>query len=144
AYKAFAEDPAAPLPPELRRVATAVECFHKASLIHDDIEDGDDVRYGAAALHVEHGMPIALNAGDLLVGEGYRLLADCGAPAPVRATLLGIAADGHRQLCLGQGAELDWVRRPAPLSSASVLEIFRRKTAPAFEVALRLGAAFGG
>jgi geranylgeranyl pyrophosphate synthase len=55
-----------------------------------------------------------------------------------------IAAEGHRQLCLGQGAELDWARQPAPLASAAVLDIFRRKTSPAFEVALRLGAAIGG
>jgi geranylgeranyl pyrophosphate synthase len=128
----------------MKRVAVAVECFHKASLIHDDIEDGDVLRYGAAALHVEHGVPVALNAGDLLIGEGYRLLAQCDATADVRAALVGIAADGHRQLCLGQGAELDWAQRPRVLSSADVLEIFRRKTSPAFEVALRLGAAYAG
>jgi geranylgeranyl pyrophosphate synthase len=47
-------------------------------------------------------------------------------------------------LCLGQGAELSWARSPRPLPALEVLEIFRRKTAPAFEVALRLGAAFAG
>jgi hypothetical protein len=47
---------------------------------------------------------------------------------------------GHRTLCLGQGAELCWARS-APLRSLEVLDIFRQKTAPAFEVALRLGAA---
>jgi geranylgeranyl pyrophosphate synthase len=54
--------------------------------------------------------------------------------------MLRVAARGHRELCIGQGAELCWTRRPAPLSTADVLDIFRRKTAPAFEVALRLGA----
>jgi geranylgeranyl pyrophosphate synthase len=143
-YKAYQDDPAAPLPAALQRIAIGVECFHKASLIHDDIEDDDAVRYGAQALHVEHGVPVALNVGDLLVGEGYRLLAECDAPTAVRASLVRIAADGHRQLCLGQGAELDWTRHPRPLTSTEVLEIFRRKTSPAFEVALRLGAAYGG
>jgi len=57
---------------------------------------------------------------------------------------LRIAAAGHRQLCIGQGAELDWQRHRRSLSSLEVLDIFRRKTAPAFEVALRLGAAFAG
>jgi geranylgeranyl pyrophosphate synthase len=144
AYRAFQDDPTTPLPVDLKRIAVAVECFHKASLIHDDIEDGDALRYGAAALHVEHGVAVALNAGDLLIGEGYRLLAQCDAPAHVRGALVSIAAEGHRQLCLGQGAELDWARRPRVLSSADVLEIFRRKTSPAFEVALRLGAAYAG
>ena len=54
----------------------AVECFHKASLIHDDIEDGDDRRYGQPALHTEHGVPVALNVGDFLLGEGYRLIGE--------------------------------------------------------------------
>jgi len=39
----------------------AVECFHKASLIHDDIEDNDAQRYGEKTLHEEHGVAVALN-----------------------------------------------------------------------------------
>jgi geranylgeranyl diphosphate synthase type II len=144
AYKAFQDDPAAPLPDALKQIAIAVECFHKASLVHDDIEDDDATRYGTEALHVEHGVPVALNAGDLLIGEGYRLLAGCDAPASVRTAMVRIAAQGHRQLCLGQGAELEWVRHPGVLASADVLEVFRRKTSPAFAVALRLGAAYAG
>ena len=57
---------------DVRRLAVAVECFHKASLIHDDIEDGDTVRYGLPTLHARLGLPVALNAGDYLLGEGYR------------------------------------------------------------------------
>jgi geranylgeranyl pyrophosphate synthase len=144
AYKALQEDPSAPLPESLRRAAVAVECFHKASLVHDDIEDADDTRYGRPALHVEQGLAIALNAGDLLLGEGYRLLADCGAPASVAAELVRIAADGHRQLCIGQGAELAWMQNPAPLTADQAIDVFRRKTSPAFQVALGIGAALGG
>ena len=51
----------------LKKVAVAVECFHKASLVHDDIEDNDAERYGEPALHSQHGVPVALNAGDLLI-----------------------------------------------------------------------------
>jgi len=47
-------------------------------------------------------------------------------------------------LCRGQGAELFWARDPQPLQSRQVLEIFRQKTAPAFEVALKLGASYAG
>jgi len=144
AYKALQEDPAQPLPESLRKAAVAVECFHKASLVHDDIEDADERRYGRETLHVEHGVPVALNAGDLLVGEGYRLLASCGAPGHVCAELVGIAAAGHRELCIGQGAELAWMRRPEPLGADQALDIFRRKTSPAFQVALGIGAALAG
>lgn len=144
AYKALQEDPNRPLPDALRRAAVAVECFHKASLVHDDIEDADERRYGRETMHVEHGVPIALNVGDLLVGEGYRLLATCGAPPAVTADLVRIASEGHRELCLGQGAELSWMRKPVPLTSDQVFDIFRRKTSPAFQVALGIGAALGG
>ena len=144
AYKALQDDPSEPLPLALRKAAVAVECFHKASLVHDDIEDADSLRYGRATLHAEHGVPVALNAGDLLLGEGYRLLAGCGAPAPVCAEVLRIAAAGHRELCIGQGAELSWMRNPAPVTTDQVIEIFRRKTSPAFQVALGIGAALAG
>jgi geranylgeranyl pyrophosphate synthase len=144
AYKALQDDPSAPLPDSLRKAAVAVECFHKASLVHDDIEDADDRRYGRATLHVEHGVPVALNAGDLLLGEGYRLLAACGAPAATVAELVRIAAAGHRDLCVGQGAELAWMQSPRALTADAVIEIFRRKTSPAFQVALGIGAALAG
>jgi geranylgeranyl pyrophosphate synthase len=144
AYKALQDDPDRPLPDSLRRAAVAVECFHKASLVHDDIEDADQERYGRETLHIEHGIPVALNAGDLLVGEGYRLLASCGASPSVSTELVGIASAGHRELCLGQGTELSWMRQPVPLGSDQVLDIFRRKTSPAFQVALGIGAALAG
>jgi geranylgeranyl diphosphate synthase type II len=57
--------------------------------------------------------------------------------------MLRTAAAGHLTLSRGQGAELCWDRQPEPLSSLAVLDIFRQKTAPAFEVALRLGAFYG-
>ena len=144
AYKALGTDPSLPLPESLRRAAVAVECFHKASLVHDDIEDADERRYGRDTLHVEHGIPVALNAGDLLVGDGYRLLAGCGAPGPVCAELVRIAAAGHRDLCIGQGAELAWMQKPSPITADQAIEIFQRKTSPAFEVALTIGAALAG
>src|SRR3954464_598657 len=143
-YQALRDTPGAPLPEDVRKIAVAVECFHKASLIHDDIEDGDGERYGEKTLHEEHGVPVALNVGDLLIGEGYRLIANCEASPEQKAAMFLAAPEGQRQLCGGGGAELGWARKPAPLSSLQVLDIFRQKTAPAFEVALRLGALYAG
>ena len=138
------ETPGAPLPEDVLNIAVAVESFHKASLIHDDIEDNDKLRYGEKTLHEEHGVAVALNVGDLLIGEGYRLLGASRVSAEQRAEMLLAASQGQQQLCRGQGAELCWARAPQPLSQTQVLDIFRKKTAPAFEVALRLGAIFAG
>ena len=91
------------LPDEVRRLALAVECFHKASLIHDDIEDADDLRYGQPSLHCQVGIPVAINIGDFLIGEGYRWISTVETRT---SELFRIAAENHRTLCLGQGEEL--------------------------------------
>jgi geranylgeranyl diphosphate synthase, type II len=144
AFQAVRKNVGQPPPDDLRKIAVAVECFHKASLIHDDIEDNDAQRYGERTLHEEFGVAVALNVGDLLIGEGYRLLAACKAGAEQKAEMIRVAAAGQRELCRGQGAELCWMRAPQPLTQHQVLDIFRKKTAPAFEVALRLGAIYAG
>lgn len=144
AYQALRENPEAPIPEDLRKIAVSVECFHKASLIHDDIEDNDATRYGEKTLHEEFGIPVALNVGDFLIGEGYRMIHECRIAPELKAEMLRVAVDGHRKLCRGQGEELAWTRTPMPLTQAQVLHIFLHKTAPAFEVALRLGAIYAG
>ncbi len=128
----------------IRSAAVAVECFHKASLVHDDIEDDDDERYGEPTVHKRWGVPAAINVGDYLIGEGYRLLAASDFPGGVRADMLLAAAKGHRELCLGQGEELAFCRRPSPVSESAVLRIYEQKTAAAFEVAVLVGAAAAG
>ncbi len=128
----------------LRRVAISLECFHKASLIHDDIEDDDAERYGDKTMHERHGVPVALNLGDFLLGEGYRLLTESDVPADRRAEMLRLAAAGHRRLSIGQGEELLWTHAPKPLSPREVVAIFRGKTAAAFSTAMRIGAVLGG
>jgi geranylgeranyl pyrophosphate synthase len=143
-YQALAGKNGEEIPTDLKKVAVAVEAFHKASLIHDDIEDDDDIRYGEKTLHTEHGIPVALNVGDLLIGEGYRLLANNKLSAEAKAAMTLVASEGQRELCRGQGAELAWSRKPSVLTPLQVIDIFRHKTAPAFEVALRLGAIAAG
>jgi geranylgeranyl diphosphate synthase type II len=126
AYQALRDDTNEPLPDDVRKIAVAVECFHKASLIHDDIEDQDAERYGEKTLHEEYGVAVALNVGDLLIGEGYRLLASSKvSPAQITA-MTKVASHGQRELCRGQGAELCWAQNPDTLSSRQVMEIFRK------------------
>ncbi len=139
-------------PPFVMQSAVAIECFHKASLVHDDIEDKDDFRYGAQTLHKAYGVPVALNVGDFLLGEGYRLIVNCQpdtattdnesafAAMQIRQALMKSATEAHCALCAGQGLELDWMSHPRIISLDEVLEIFRLKTSPAFEAAIDFGA----
>ena len=132
--------------------AVAIEVFHKASLVHDDIEDDDAMRYGRPTLHREHGIPTALNAGDMLIGLGYRIVAELGSLSPQPAAdarlerdLLRTLSSAHLRLARGQGAELWWrdnSRRR--LSPAEAIEIYGLKTSPAFEAAVLMGVRLAG
>ena len=140
-------DVAGLLPPAVRCLALAIEVLHKASLVHDDIEDEDLFRYGEPALHRRLGVGPALNVGDFLVGLGYRLLAGQSGElgAECVAAILSRLAAAHLELCRGQGAELLWKSRPGPgPSPRDVLAIYALKTAPAFEVALAAGLLAAG
>mgnify|MGYP000961155847 CR=1 FL=1 len=143
AFEALTENPASDLA-RIQSLAVAVECFHKASLIHDDIEDDDAERYGDSALHKVYGIPTAINTGDLLIGEGYRLIAQSPFTESVRGRIMAIAAEAHRTLCIGQGEELAADILAAPVTLNRVLNIFRMKTSPAFAVALKFGAVAAG
>ena len=67
-------------PDAVARVAMSIEAFHKASLVHDDIEDDDLFRYGRETLHRAHGLGPAINIGDHLIGLGYKLIAAARGP----------------------------------------------------------------
>jgi geranylgeranyl diphosphate synthase, type II len=127
----------------VRRTALAIEAFHKASLVHDDIEDDDAYRYGVETLHRRHGVGIAINVGDYLIGLGYRLVSRerKALGAEVAADVLDKLADAHLKLSEGQGAELLW-REAADktLTPLDALKIYALKTSPAFEAALYSGA----
>jgi geranylgeranyl diphosphate synthase, type II len=135
------------LPDPVRRTALAIESFHKASLVHDDIEDDDSFRYGAPTLHRQYGVGTAINVGDYLIGLGYRLVSRerKALGAEVAADILDRLADAHLKLSEGQGAELLW-RDAAEkaLTPLEALKIYALKTAPAFEAALYCGVRLAG
>src|SRR5262249_26081651 len=131
----------------VRRAAMSIETFHKASLVHDDIEDDDPFRYGEETIHKKYGTPTAINVGDYLIGLGYRLVSrESKTLGPdVVSDILDWLADAHLRLSEGQGAELLWRdsldKRLKPLDA---LKIYALKTAPAFEAALHTGARLAG
>jgi geranylgeranyl pyrophosphate synthase len=129
------------------RAAMSIEMFHKASLVHDDIEDDDRFRYGQATMHRRFGLPTAINVGDYLIGLGYRMVSRSSRElgAECTADILDCLANAHTRLAEGQGAELMWrdsnEKRLTPLDA---LKVYALKTAPAFEAALYTGARLAG
>ncbi|MHC4914930.1 MAG: polyprenyl synthetase family protein [Planctomycetota bacterium] len=134
------------LPEPLLRTAAAIELFHKASLIHDDLEDADELRYGRKTVHAAHGDAAAINVGDYLVGLGYSLAlsAAAGSGRPEAAAVGKLLSGAHVRLTLGQGAELLWSPETGELKLADALRWYMLKTSPAFEAALACGMAMAG
>ncbi|MCR9116419.1 MAG: polyprenyl synthetase family protein, partial [bacterium] len=140
-------DSASGITDSVRRVAMSIETFHKASLVHDDIQDNDEFRYGDETLHRKHGVATAINVGDYLIGLGYRLVTREAKTlgGDVAADILDYLADAHIRLTEGQGAELLW-RDAADksLKPIDALKIYALKTSPAFEAAFFSGARLAG
>ena len=129
------------------RTAMSIETFHKASLVHDDIEDGDQFRYGDETMHRKYGIATAINVGDYLIGLGYRLVSGDRKTlgAETAADILDCLADSHQRLSEGQGAELMWRDNIGKtLKPLDALKIYALKTAPAFEAAFYSGLRLAG
>ncbi|MBI1247605.1 DUF116 domain-containing protein [bacterium] len=128
----------------VKRAALAIETFHKASLVHDDIEDDDEFRYGEPTIHRQFGVSTGINLGDYMIGLGYRLVSrevkTLG--AEVVSKIVDQLAEAHMRLSEGQGAELLWRDSASKeLTPIDALKIYALKTSPAFEAALHCGIA---
>ena len=137
AYSAYCSEVSDSL---LSGLAIVVECFHKASLIHDDVEDNDDFRYNTETIHKLNGTAVAINAGDYLLGKGYELLGKLPLAPEKLAACYQMVSSGHVALSLGQGADLLASKYHSIPTVEQQLEIFERKTGSAIRVALLLGA----
>ena len=121
--------------------ACAVEMVHTYSLIHDDLPamDDDDLRRGRPTCHAKYDEATAILAGDALLTEAFRVLADVR-PGQIAARCCAELAEaaGAGGMVGGQVADLAAEFQEGELQ---VLEaIHRRKTGAMFRVSLRLGA----
>jgi geranylgeranyl diphosphate synthase, type II len=128
--------------------AATLELYHNAFLVHDDIEDESLLRRGRPALHVDHGIPIAINVGDAMMSLSLQPLLDnverIGLGAALR--ILRTVAHMTRRTVEGQGVELGWVRSNAwQLDDADYLAMVELKTSwYSFITPLQVGAVAAG
>ena len=88
--------------------ATAVELLHNATLVHDDIQDGDRTRRGRPTLWTVHGTAQAINAGDMMLMLPYLAIAETSSHA--NAELCRVMAEHAVYTVRGQIAEIDLCR----------------------------------
>jgi geranylgeranyl diphosphate synthase type II len=127
--------------------AAAIELLHNAFLVHDDIEDGSLSRRGEPTLHRQHGVPLAVNAGDGLAVVGLTPLRD-----NVRAlgSVMSERVFDEFQMLLhrtieGQAIELGWrSENVLELTPTDYLDMVLLKTCSYSTIfPLRIGALIG-
>lgn len=136
-------------PEKVLPIACALELLHSYSIIHDDLPamDNDATRRGRAASHVAFGEAVAILAGDALLTEAFRILADVGLNKDLKGeTLLTIAqlvarAAGSLGMAGGQVDDLNLEGKQVSL--AEVKDIHHRKTGSLIKVSILAGALAG-
>ncbi|OZM72258.1 dimethylallyltranstransferase [Amycolatopsis antarctica] len=126
--------------------ALAVEYLHVASLVHDDIIDGDDLRRGRASVHARFGMSDAIVTGDALLFQVFASLAECadrGASDRAVLAAIGVLAKAGVDLCEGQAQEAR-LAAAADGTVAEYLRVAELKTGALFRGACRAGALLAG
>jgi len=86
--------------------AAAVELLHNATLVHDDIQDGDRVRRGRPTTWAVHGVAQAVNVGDLMLMLPTVLASECDASEAARFRLCVALARRAAATVRGQAADL--------------------------------------
>ncbi|AKK27208.1 polyprenyl synthetase family protein [Mycobacterium sp. EPa45] len=128
--------------------AATLELYHNAFLIHDDIEDESWWRRGKPTLHIDHGVPIAINVGDAMLSLSLQPLLDnverVGLGPALR--ILRAVAKMTRLTVDGQALELEWVRSNSwRLNDADYLKMVELKTSwYTFITPLQAGAIAAG
>ncbi len=125
--------------------ASAIECIHAYSLVHDDLPamDDDELRRGQPTCHIKFDEATAILAGDALQTLAFSIIADgelSQAGNGQRVAMISelAKASGAQGMCIGQALDLDAEGEQVSLDALET--IHRHKTGALIECAVRLGA----
>jgi len=110
--------------------AAAPELLHNASLVHDDLQDGDAVRRGKPAVWSLYGRGVAISTGDLLISAAYMAIATHPKAGPALCAMhdaIAVTISGQAQACSA--------KIPSPEGHAALAE---RKSGPLLALPIRL------
>lgn len=121
--------------------AVAVEIFHNYSLVHDDIEDRDELRHGRPTLWSTYGIGQAINAGDAMCALSFLSLERAAEHVEPRRVLQMIALmhEAHAVMCEGQSLDLRFESEML-VGLDAYDRMIECKTAQLFDASCRLGA----
>ena len=116
------------------KLAAAVEFIHTATLLHDDVVDGSDLRRGKTAANLIFGNPAAVLVGDFLFSRSFELMVEDGS-----LKVLKILSGASAIIAEGEVNQLTAQRR-IETSEQRYLDIISAKTAALFAAACRIAA----
>ncbi len=115
-------------------LAAAVEFIHTATLLHDDVVDGSDMRRGKRTANLIWGNPASVLVGDFLFSRSFELMVEAGS-----LKALKILSNASAVIAEGEVNQLTAARR-VDLGEDRYLEIINAKTAALFAAACRVSA----
>lgn len=116
------------------KLSAAVEFIHTATLLHDDVVDGSDMRRGKTTANLVYGNPAAVLVGDFLFSRSFELMVEDGS-----LKVLKILSHASAVIAEGEVNQLTAQRR-VETSEDRYLEIIGAKTAALFAAACRIAA----
>ncbi|HOV90501.1 MAG TPA: polyprenyl synthetase family protein [Syntrophorhabdaceae bacterium] len=135
---------------DLLPIACAIEMIHTYSLIHDDLPslDNDDIRRGRPTCHKVFGDAVAILAGDALLTEAFRVMADTRytykiTPKLLRQSVFEIASAAGADGMVG-GQIMDVLYEGKEGSKNILNYIHMHKTTALIVASVRIGAIMGG
>jgi octaprenyl-diphosphate synthase len=123
--------------PSSIRLGAVVEMVHTATLVHDDIIDGADMRRGRPSANTTWGNEKCVLAGDWLYMQAFKVALE-EKSLRVLDLLIGLT----QQMVEGELLQIQKLGRP--VSEAEYYDLIYRKTACLFSVSMRLGALLAG
>ncbi len=127
--------------------AAAIEHFHTAALIHDDIADEAELRRGEPCLHLTEGIGLAINMGDLALSlVNGTVVHDDNLDAETKVRVLTELTEMTRRTIEGQALDIGWARDGRyDITPEDYLVMATHKTAHySGAVPLAVGAIIGG
>ncbi|MGM0433607.1 MAG: polyprenyl synthetase family protein [Pseudomonadota bacterium] len=127
------------------RIAAAAACelIHNASLVHDDLSDGDEYRRGKPSVWKQFGSEVALCTGDLLLCTAFGVAADLTDPQESSSLVRQLTTMTSRTI-VGQSREVASSQQRAHPDLRDYLYTTAAKTVPLIELPLMTGAVAAG
>ncbi len=123
---------------DIYSLAAAMEMFHVATLLHDDVMDNAELRRGQTATHKQYGVTEAILTGDALLAKGNQLIASFGDPRLTEA-----ASDAILRTTAGEIMEIANQGKYLP-NLMTYQDIIEGKTAWMIRTSCRVGALRAG